>query len=96
MKYMSEFMNMVKKREEYRLAKIFQSFLMFYGALLMLISLYYWIIKSKIEPVIYLFIIIGIFLFLSGFFWYLLMRNNEFYKKFLESEKKRFYSEIVD
>ncbi|MEM4396535.1 MAG: hypothetical protein QXR30_02670 [Candidatus Woesearchaeota archaeon] len=91
MKHLSEYMKYVKDAEESKMASIFQFFLIFYGVLLNIVAVYYFMGTSSINEKVMLFSVIGIFFMLSGFFWKLLQR-----KKKINDDSKRFYSPIIE
>ena len=96
MKFESEYMNYVKKKEEFKLAQMFQFFMIFYGTLLIIISIYYWMITYKIDERMILFSVVGLSLILSGAFWNLSMKKTKDYQKIQQLEQRRFYASILE
>ncbi len=96
MKFESEYMQYVKKKEEFKLAQMFQFFMIFYGSLLIIISVYYWMATYRIDERIILFSVVGLSLVLSGFFWNLSMKKTEDYQRIRQLEERRFYASILE
>lgn len=91
MKHISQYMKYVKESEERKMASIFQFFLIFYGILLNIVAIYYFMSMVQLNEKILLFSVIGIFFILSGLFWKLVQG-----KRKNEDDSRRFYTPIME
>lgn len=95
MKFVSNYMAFVKKKEEFRLSKLFQFFLMFYGFFLLVAGGYKFIITYKLDNTSLLLIFVGFLLLISGFVWNFMMVHKGNYKEIMKSDQKKFYTNIT-